>query len=985
MTAENYTYIELLRQVCPYDEPFYDFDYFLLGSFDAMSVATGKSIAELKSMYESKHRTVQSVFDRQPVYLYSKKAVDLEADNIFAADGEKNECTPLVLTLFQLDKVALANETEYNSPDELISGFERIIARRLNTSHIRFQVFWNLGESDIVVVFRTRYLREVSDLLHDLRINGLSKETMYIISTASHCAFPKPSVINEKNARFVDVKQIISKNLHTWLYGNSGFTQPLYDSEEFITLGNVTSYDALPKPSSFKGNVSYSFLFGEWDYMMKFNDLKQLEEHLRDTFMCLVTRNDMLTNLAPFRVSYTIPMFSLELPDPSSNTKRRVRPQVLKRIRTQIRKRFKVQAVNRVFPLLRLSKTNTVKLNEKKEPVYLDQLSASMEQLAETILHENSILDAKRRRDLAGEIQSFRNTLYGMGKFLYRLKIGRFEEDLYTYIQPVFTRLRKITDDYSANFQDYCRKKYFEEADALIIEYLNDTSKLIENLQHLFSVMAVSPHTYMETYGSTMRSLAAGDKLLDAYQGVIEFLKDYFPDTISKERKIWNHTVNYLENCEREILIFPYRKTQAQHNLLYTHSRPLNRISYISLDFSKMFNLNGTVFTLLHECGHHLGDRERKERFKLFFSALVCQVLCWASVDDYIKMPVEYLVRIINHKPDGRHPDGKGSSSKTLFNGLSETDRTELDEYFKRTIRETMFENVQQLGKLVQIENYDSIYGISAEVEYEEDLWKNYYSVQILDYLEKEGIPQFFGFDHEEKNPEYREEFRDDIKHNICEILAKPLGEITKELVNSIEKKGGNIREALRIHTLYSDNEQIVNDLYSPIEEIFNSDWREGSAKRMLSIFSNIYSDLFAIRLLDMEYDDYVKIIPEILGVERVSIDGYKANLFRVYSIVTKKWGKKDLPDFLRHFNSKASQEFAEIWDLFQYAPYLPYTQDYVDICDSSLEKQFEVAKRKDPESINQLKNMLSEQGDMQIKGIYHFYQYLMKKGKQRP
>ena len=939
----NYVYIELLRQVCPDSEPFIDFDFFLLGSFDAMSVDIGTDIADLKKKYESKYSKVLSVFDRQPIYLYSKDEVNLKAsdlsDNIFSTKKE-NACIPLILTLFQLDKIKLSNNKS-SSPKEIIDRFTSIIKENISSENTEFKVFWNLGESDIVVVFRSIYLKEISDLLHVFRVNGVNSNTIDIISTASHCAFPKPDNIKKDTEGSVAKAEIL-KNLNEWLWEpkqpsthNQLNEHCQYDSSSFITLGNVASCD----DPEFSNDKAFDFLFGEWDYMLKFKDLEELKEHMMDTFMCLITSHGKLSRYAPFRVSYTIPLFPV--------------------------------------PKIEIKKSGLKNKNNKKKKTKqnrdLFELSKSMNKIKELITNSD-YFPAVRKEGLTKEIASFNNTLTGLGQFLYRLKIGRFEEDLYVYIQPVFVRLKKITNDYAKSIDTYLKKENVNDADNLIIEYISDIADLTEKLQHLFSIMAVSPHTYMETYGSNMRSLAAADKLLDSYQGIIQFLKDSFPDIIDLNDK--------SKSSGREILIFPHRKTQSHHNLLFFHSSPENRIAYISLDFTKMFRLKGTIFMLLHECGHHLGDRSREERFKLFYAALICVVLCWVSADDYLNNPIECLVRITNSKDLYSAKDGQMS---LLLKGLSQNEKDDIITRYSESIRKAVRDGVQKMGDGLYkdrdlIENYNNYYKRISKAPYEGKLWKNYYSEQVLSYLQIEGIPQYFGLDKNEMNTQFREGMSKAVKEMIEANLAEKLKTISANLANEILEKNGNIREALRIKTMYGDTKQIADDFYEPIEEIISAKWNERAFQNIFDVFSDIYADLFAINLLDVKYKEYVEIIPEILGMEKIASSTDKRNLLRFYVVAKTAFKRTDLKSFAKSFNTDISKEMMEIWDLFEYKPYLFFLVEYAKKCSETLANEIGTLKNNKElyNSLEQLREMFRNSGK-QIDGIYHFYQYLMK------
>lgn len=911
MTDHRYVFIELLRQVCPVDNRYEDFSYFLLGTFDAMYIETGESIQDLKRIYEVRQERIPPVFDRQPLFLYSSADMSRGSDSIFDRTNEY-ESLPLVITLFQMDKIAMSRNSGLDQPDQLLSAFSAMLKQTHGFDEtIRYQVFWNLGESDIAVVFRPDSLRKLANTLHSFRTGTyIHDESLIVISTSSHCAFPKPVNIHG-DISADNQKTALREPLEKWI------NREYNDDTSFITLGNASSYDPV--------NGDVSFLFGEWDYIRTFRQDKKedLLSYLINTFCRLLDETYKPEGTAPFNISYTIPMISVDNKDPGSPSSHRVE--------------------------------------------WSDLLSPAMNDLRNAITA--STLTQERKNDLTNSISSFRNTILGMMKYLYRLCKGRYEEDLYAYVQPVFNRLANITCDYQKNFIYLCSVGAESDADMLICEYIDDTSRLIGRLQHLFAVMAVSPHTYLETYGSSMRSLAAADKLLDAYQGIISFLKNNFPDQIRGEPS------------EREILIFPYRKAQSRHTLLYRHSDPMNRVSYILLDFTKMFSLKASIFMLLHECGHHLGSRLRKERFMCLTKASVSMALEW-FLEDYISNPLPTFITRV-YSPQITEA-AKKAHVRVLFAGLDKSKQVELAEKYTDRIRSFTVNILRQAGNAASITHYVD-YLSTIDTKYlDDDLYNEYFSEPVLVYLSERFLPEYFGClisgEMNEEAIESNRKFRYELEKNVSKTVGTKLCETADDLVKEVSSLGGNVREALRIKTVYSHSDEFAKDVLQHADFILKSKLRSGSLDELYGIFANIYSDIFAIRILNIGWREYIRIIPENLGVNRTAIPVHEANLLRVYAVLTALWPDADIRQAAAMLDTAGDSSVADMWENFECKACLPFMKEYACKCMKEMETLIAEKSVCDRKSFEMLSSLFrSDDPAVLINGIYHFYNYLMR------
>lgn len=922
---KNYVYIEVLRQVCPIEQ-YDDFDYFLLGGFDAMKIHLGDNIGALKKQYENGQSKTPSRFDRQPIFLYSDQNIDnIDTDkSIFRRVGEYG-VRPLVVTLFQLDKAKVAQEKSINSPVKLINEFGRLIDEEMriqncSASQISYQVFWNLGESDITVAFRPTTLNILAKILHSFRTKNYSgSEPIQIISTCSHCAFPKPCGL--KSTSDSEKEKELFYCLETWI--SNEFNND--NTSEFITLVNTSLKYNKVEPTT-------RFLFGEWDYMYqhKNDQAGKLIDFLQNIFCLLIKGNSTNNYLSPFRISYTIPVLS----------------------NIDINTEENSGGLNKKLP---------VHCNDE----WIKELSDSMDRLCRET--KNIFLNELRGEELAEVVTSFKCSILGLAKFLYRLKIGRFEEDLYAYVQPVFVRLKAITDNYTNNIGSLNFEQDKKQIDKLIKEYISNTSELIESLQHLFSIMAVSPHTFMETYGSNMRSLSASDKLLDAYQGIINFLKNNFPDVISGEK------------TERDILVLPYRKAQSAHTLLYQQSSPRNRISYIQIDFTKMFDLKPTVFMLLHECGHHLSDRLRSERFDDLVKAAICMAFEWIGCGDFIYDPIDTFVSRLNRNTSNEACVQE--KNNLLFNL-----RQDIEDKYNPIIRCAAQEGIKELSDYYGRDVQNQYIAIGADYEFLDELYNNFFGRQVIFYLSEKFIPALFGFINNDNTTDEQMKFyvkqQQKLIENIEKVLGNSFADIAEQMSKDIIQKNGNIREALRLKTIYLDKNLFSKNLFEGGIHIIKEKINNGSLTALYSVFSNVFSDIFAIRILEIEIKEYIKIIPTLLGIEKNEILNDEPSLFRVYIVSKALWGDKvrdnEIESWLR-IDDTMKEAFHKRWEMFKNASYLSYLINYAEKCRKKIDKLINKTKQiEDGQHLMYICNMFKGNMDAQINAVFHFCQYLM-------
>ena len=613
------TYLDVLRHVVPFDvagkSNISNIIHFLIfGDFDALHIYQKcKTMSDLKDFHEEEHNIVSACFDTQPVFLCSNTS----QDDIFSCE-EDYVSTLLVLTIFQLDKKFLAEYSSTNqySVQGLISDFTSLLNESGNDSSIALKVFWNLGQSDILVAFRVKSLSSLAVTINKLRTEAREYNGIKIVDSSSLVAFP-----------FFNDRKKMYDNIKLWLNGEK-------NANIFMMINTSANYH---EPDIFDKKAE--LVFGEWDYLFKTKLTKKNSEKIAK--ILLHTLFTSPSEKCGMKTSCSIPFASLKKLDHCKNSTRKI----------------------------------------FDDDQWIDVLANSFFEFASTVRNDLEDVYGTKTEDTAKTITSFGKALKGLAKFLYRLYVGSFEEDLYTYVKPVFGIMAKVSDDYRSKVLELLNtQENYNAISQLIGEFIEGCAGLISNLQHMFAVLAVSPHTFIETYGSNMRSLSAAGKLTGAYQGIIQFLKESFPDIIDDEGNEGAH----------EIFILPFRKASPVHTLFFPHSSPEQRVSCIEIDFPAMFDIHSTIYVIMHECGHHLGNRNRLRRKELLFKSSF-RLTVEAFIGKFIYEPLQSLISTMNNE------EIKFEASR-LFIGMSNEDKHSIYIRYEKKIREVKL--VQQLKEL---------------------------------------------------------------------------------------------------------------------------------------------------------------------------------------------------------------------------------------------------------------------------------------------
>lgn len=406
-------YIDVLRIVSPLEKLNKDlYDFYLLGGFDAMKVdLTIDSLRGLQDMQRKRHATVPIRYDRQPLYLYSNETKKNLGETVFSRSGAYRH-KPLVMTLFQLDnhKDALAQDRPLELVKTLKDCIEDECKNLPDGGDIEFHVFLCLGESDCVVIFRGDKIADIGKLVFRLRsLQAMDKDKkiqLRVLSTCSHCAFPCTDTVES------DFKQ--------WLE-NDNKLQLFTMVNTSYGLRNIGAIEPLNE-----------FLFGEWDYRIDWIQDNQNIEKNAEFYMKWVAgylEDFDPAKPGPFRTAYTVPVIRLTQEEKANNG-------------------GSAQILNDISYI-----TQASKWIEKIEPNKDNRHEHNRFRELEQAILEMDELYGSGARHLAKTVVSLGGTITGLAKHLYRLLCGRFEQDLYAFVRPVFDDLLVITKDTTDKIQ----------------------------------------------------------------------------------------------------------------------------------------------------------------------------------------------------------------------------------------------------------------------------------------------------------------------------------------------------------------------------------------------------------------------------------------------------------------------------------------------------------------------------------------------------
>lgn len=915
-----YVYLDVLKQTAPITGDSTDKyntngkrDFVILGSCDYLHYGgTHDTIAKMKEAHESRHQLCWK-FERQPMFLYCH-ADDADTMTEVFANTDKQKY-PLVLSLLQIEKTKMkSNRIDLNN---LLTIFRQKFSELLKSPN-KGVALWNLGGSDIVLGLRVDKLEAAANVILSLQSEGLQlsgsmDDRLFVYSTSSHCAI----ALSEPNG------EVTADVLREWLSNDKQVSFHMLFEASY-------GYNGILK----NAKDTYMVL-GERDYEVTFPEAHNDWSNFLYTQLNKPVKMDKIFH---HRTTYVVPEIKLNSGCATSY----------------------------------IDNAELLKWNHTD-----DNLFNKLDYIKEIISNADFTNKSARANNI-NQIQHCQNSLLGLIKYAFRLQVTMGQYDLFCYIRRVYHRLNEIMCKYMQKLTTVSSKTTHdhEQEEALwrlVSELTYDLFFVVSELQHLFSILSLSPHTYMETHGSSMRSLNAATKLWDAYNGIILSLIDMFPPV----GKIKSESNEY--KIQKTIMLSPYRGRHSQNYQLFPScSADSESLVLIQMDFSQMFRTKLAVYMLAHECGHHLSDSCREERFKYMSCAYFADLL--EHVNNFAIICPLYL--IVSMAESEKLSDKDLEEKRTEYYGLVFKENKTPDDYRRllmfsikacstseyKKLYEDLSSNVSNKLKAELVESIESAYekfSNSYEIIENSTPQHKYYFANALAY-------SYMTLD--EKN---KEEFIKDVYNRIWRKVQEILREIIKNGIGDKYTIDAYQQSKLQAFWNFNQSEEIIK---RKIEAMIDAKSKKECANEKIELFRKIFADMFAVTVLGLNKDQYFDLINEFADITPPIISN-PINLLRIYAVSEVSFEKNCLMNGLESGKfSYPNFNIARAKLILNHTIKLPlneYIIGYAQKCHESLQKQ--VKQKEHKSNIEHIRNIFSkENAEESISALWYFWQKSM-------
>ena len=511
-----------------------------------------------------------------------------------------------------------------------------------------------------------------------------------------------------------------------------------------------------------------------------------------------------------------------------------------------------------IIPIIPVEKKERVLGSDHKHDLNTekDMVSEKLERLIDTLNN-----DSKYHGVISTEeIKHAKSTLQGLLKYAYRLEASIHQYDLFNRILKLYEKISEILDLYQVKAEEHTLTSNH------IYELQKGLMLFVTDLQHLITVLALSPHTYMETYSSSMRSLNAAAKLWDAYNGVIITMRQIF------------QTKNQGKTQTCEVLLSPYRGRASMNQLLFSTVSENNTIIILYMNFRMMFNKKQALFMLTHEMGHHLGLQIREQRFHSMTKAIAAAMMKFAT--PAIQNPLWQACKpvLMSEEIDLSYYD---KSIRAFFdiNMLNDKEVSDL----------LLIPPANILTKAEKIKLYHDLSGkiknqIYAVFDHELEMIDQEFSTIYLSRPQKSWKSAAF----------FSEELVVEYKKNLAAIVERHgliIWENVKKILLEVLEKECDALDPYQVAQLrgewkyWKTKANLDKRVFQGIERQIEN--------KIVSIYREVHADLVSIKSLGIqsdvrEYFDFVKntvdVYPPVLAVQTNII-----RLFLIYHVVYRK------------------------------------------------------------------------------------------------
>lgn len=800
-----------------------------------------------------------------------------EKNEIFDNSATQYKNCPLLISVIQIDKSNLM-KTSFRS---LLNTVNKYINERLTEAETRGlqakgQCYFNLGQADLVIAIRTPLLSIATDIILSLWENGIAPDS--------------------------NKAEDEGKNIIRILASSTICAFPI-EKQAGSCYGAAKLYSSLSKWLINESKHSNALSF-EFFYTFSGNAFGITENVHRIVLGDSDLKGELLkvSREKCTEIAEKIwKVFTYHNMNDGNNMN---------------------EYVSSVTLLLLDKNINVLKINAEKGK------SIPLDDEFEKLFSKYSKAARPKEADESNEVVfSLLATLRGLYKYVLRLCESCFADDLYAYTERIFKEVLCVAN------------QYFTEPTFLTDEFIGHTTSLITELQHLYSVLALSSNTFIETYGSSMRSLNAASTLLTAYQGVLSHLNLKFPATyVDEQKKI---------KSQHAILMIPYRMVQSSSIIMYPSFSPSNRLSLIHIDFTQMFHTNYALFMLLHEAGHMLSNHNRAERFPIF-----CRTV--------IKQYWEQLVL-------GKRFSEAGSTFLSIYDnpkklsGLEKESMHVLLDKVDKALRKKMKKWIKAKASK-ECKRFQRQYN-STEV------YKN--CAQAESYFFDAVIPELGNFVDNMKNEIW---FDRELDHLTKMLIKLYIGEIMK-IIKDYKHECCNIRFFAKAQAHY----------IAPYREYYIKTALRNSAcqvfgdliYRIADIFQDIHADIFMCKLLGITAEEYAKTLKHFSSHADFAEFYDPCNLIRfsvVFHVYFKiKLQKEAFIGYFEFLEEEGKKLISNLMPRISSSTYMEYYR-YAEICNTTMDCEMEAIKN-DP-CIQHIRTIYqaSDKDEEFMEALFHMY-----------
>ncbi len=907
--------------------------YVAFGSYDLLhySLPNGREANDftwLEAGHEDRHGLDWN-YERHPVHLYCPRSFLERVRHILEPTSYPNR--PLVLTMVRIVKYPLLKERP--SLNRVVRAFQTALERELNdSSGVELVVCWNLGNADFLILSRPNKLRMLEDLYLSigrkgfcLMGDGVEGPRTKIVSFSSHCAFPIASTVEQDDGQ-TDYR-IDENDLKSWLVNDDGL--------QFIDFADVSA-DIQAMDEGFGAR---RFLFGDRDYQL-YGNLGSDEQSRAKSVVTIVKELLDPTYGATIQSSSLIP--SLPVPLASDNGDQ-------------------VEVGDGLVGTMEGVAMPTY-------PLPWDDLESSGKAVVAALeamrgRAESELRIPERSRDkCVKQIEHCANTLTALYSHALRLYGTAYQDD-------VFAVVRRLYDSMAQTLQVYADEMCKDVSDGQVMNLCNLLARVyvrvmlfVSEMQHVFTVLAISPHSYMETYYGSMRSLNASSKLWTSYNGVIGTLCALFP------------TQNLGKTQDCRVLLVPYREKYSQSEELLSDYRSGSLLVLVRVNYRTMFNIKSTLFIIAHELGHYVFNETREMRMGWMQKSYTAFLLL-RYYKDMMKLPLLVLANM----PDRGFRENRDKCIRSIElpnPSLSALDVTKrklalrcLDD-----LTESEYEAIyEEMSECLRV-RYSKVFASIAD-ELHDAFASWYESFAAHD----DSLSYCLGASVRKRMYIFAKEYM-----GRCRLEAfRRTGEENAMFLESIDKHGHRFdrQQVVKLWTYWKSIAKDPDALDEMPAESHAADMLDRQSTQTLRLFREIHADIFACKAIDFKMCDYLDYVSEFVGTSPRLIAN-DDNLLRLMVVCESAFGDDKCRGIIGWLNTSDQCPYdkdvrKKALDNLRYMrqmPYYGYLIEYGRAVVVSVDKRVEQIERNDCGRKQLARVRKFAHGKKSLKQMWHFW-----------